>query len=95
MKKFAIALLTLILVAAMLTGCGCTRRDMVPSTKPIPTDPIFPTNIPETTVPTEDLTEPVTLVPTEETIMPGMTDGETGMTDATAGTEDLTRSRMR
>lgn len=94
MKKYAMITLVLVLTAALLTGCGCTPKDMTPSTRPAVTEPILPTNIPETTVPTEPATEPATVMPTE-TEVPQTTDDPNGITDDITGTGDPSRSRMR
>ena len=93
MKKYAIFALVLVLTAALLTGCGCTPKDMTP-TRPAVTEPILPTNIPETTVPTVPATEPATVMPTE-TEIPTATDDINGITDDITGTGEPSRSRMR
>ena len=95
MKKYAIISLVLVLTAALLTGCGCTPSDMDVTTRPSATNPILPTNIPETTVPTEPMTEPMTDAPTDATMDTGSATEESGATDETAETGDMSRSRMR
>ncbi len=95
MKKYAIASLVLVLTAALLTGCGCTRSDMNTGTGPSMTTPMLPTNIPETTVPTEPMTEPATVAPTVAPTESGSATEESGTMDATTETTDMNRSRMR
>ena len=93
MKKYTIVSLVLVLTAALLTGCGCTPSDMDTNTRPSAT--MLPTNIPETTVPTEERTEPATLIPTETTAESDAATQESGTMEETAETDNMSRSRMR
>lgn len=90
MKTVLAIVLTLVLTAAMFTGCGCTNRNM--ETTPEPT--VLPTNeeiwnSTETTVnPTRNTTSETM------TTVPGTT-GETGSTADTTPTDDTLASRAR
>ena len=95
MKKYAIFSLVLVLTAALLTGCGCTPSDMDTTTRPSATSPILPTNIPETTVPTEPMTEPATEAPTDATMGTDSATEESGAMDEPTETGDMSKSRMR
>lgn len=57
MKKYSILALTLVLTAALFTGCGCTNRNVMPTTVP---------TTHATTAPTQATTE-MTTAPTHET----------------------------
>lgn len=99
MKKCAIIAFSLVLTVTLLTGCGCTAQDSGMSTMPSTEQTILPTNIPETTVPTEKATEPMTMPATDPTDEAGTeeTGGMNGETQegSTAETGDSSRSRMR
>ena len=96
MKKYAIFALCLVLTVSLLAGCGCTAQDNNTSDMPSATDPILPTNIPETTVPTEPATRPATQPATEATDASTMPSDDAGIADdSTAETGTGTRSRMR
>ena len=86
MKRFAILLMTLVLTAAVLTGCGC-RKSMPMDTKPTTEATSKPTTMPTT----EATTRPTeTTTPTGETF-----DNGNGPlpSDDTGATEDASRSR--
>jgi len=67
MKKYAIIATVLVLTLSLLTGCGCTAKDSGMATMPSTGDTLLPTNIPETTVPTEPATMPSTTPATAPT----------------------------
>lgn len=98
MKTVLAIVLTLVLTAAMFTGCGCTNRNM--ETTPEPT--VLPTNeeiwnSTETTVnPTVSTATDPTRNTTSDTMttVPGTT-GETGSTADTTPTDDTLASRAR
>lgn len=96
MKKYSILVLVLVLTAALLTGCGCTNRDMatVPTTLPTTAATTAPTHA-TTEATTEYTTVPTT--ETRETIDNGngpLEDNTTGATNATDGAaEGRARSR--
>lgn len=99
MKKYAIFAMVLVLTFALLTGCGCTAKDSGMATMPSDAQPMLPTNIPETTAPTERPTMPATTPTTDATdatdatgMGPAATDE--GMTDD-APSEPSTRNRTR
>lgn len=99
MKKYAILAAVLVLTVSLLAGCGCTARDNGMATMPSATQPILPTNIPETTAPTEPATMPATAPATEATdatedaeLNPTQSDG--GISDD-AVSEPATRNRSR
>lgn len=102
MKKYAIIATILVLTLSLLAGCGCTAKDSGMATKPSTGDTLFPTNIPETTLPTEPVTMPATMpatTPSAETTAP-TGESETGITsgtdDGNAGiSENATRNRSR
>lgn len=86
MKKYAIVFLTLVLTAALFTGCGC--RNSKPMNTTVPTT--MPTTAP-TAAPTTERTEPTTRAtsPADETIE----DGNGPLpTNATAGADGDTSS---
>ena len=93
MKKLFLIVLSLVLTAAMFTGCGCTNRNKPDMTMPT----VMPTTAPTaaTTAPTAAPTTEMT-VPTSEASTPTgigtgpMEDMPTGSTESTAET----RSRM-
>ena len=94
MKKYCILALTLVLTAALFTGCGCTNRNAGGATSAPTLMPTTETTVPTTaaaTVPTTDSTVPSTHEtidngngPVENT--PNGTDGATGNGNATEGT---------
>ena len=95
MKKFMILTLSLILVCAALTGCGCsanisgptqptTPATSAPTTAPTAAPTPEPTKAP-TTMPTAPSTQPTQPTGTEDT-MPGIIDGTSGQ-DGTIGTD--------
>ena len=95
MKSFASLFMSLVLTAAMLTGCGCTNRNMDVTTAPtmLPTIDTTPstaaTEMP--TVPTNDATHN-----TDETINHGngpLTEDGTATTDSTV--ESTVEGRAR
>ena len=102
MKKYAIIAAVLVLTLSLLAGCGCTAKDSGMATMPSSGDTLFPTNIPETTLPTEPATVPATMpatVPSSEATAPGG-ESESGTPSGTdsenAGiSEDATRNRSR
>ena len=97
MKSFASLFMSLVLTAAMLTGCGCTNRNMDTATATT----LLPTN--ETTVtpstqPTQMTTVPTTggTQGTDETINHGngpLVEESTGASESTAETSGQSRSR--
>ena len=104
MKKYAIIATVLVLTLSLLTGCGCTAKDSGVATMPSTGDTLLPTNIPETTVPTEPATMPSTTpatAPTQDATAPsgeseigtpsGTDDGNSGI----SGDATRNRSRMR
>lgn len=98
MKKYAIVAAVLVLTVSLLSGCGCTNKDSGMMTMPA-TQPILPTNIPETTAPTQPQTEPMTIPETDPTGTSG-TDESGPMNgdmqdDNTAETGAAAKSRMR
>ena len=95
MKKYAIIAVVLVLTLSLLTGCGCTAKKDGMTTMPSTNESILPTNIPETTLPTEPATMPAT-IPTMEATDP-MDGSEAATEDDNDGpiTDDLTRSRSR
>lgn len=99
MKKYAIVAVVLVLTLSLLTGCGCTAKKDGMVTMPSTNESILPTNIPETTVPTEPATMPATIPATDATDF--MDGTETGTGAATEDnldghiTEGMTRSRSR
>lgn len=101
MKKYAIIAMVLVLTLSLLTGCGCTARDNGMTTMPSSDSSVFPTNIPETTLPTEAATMPVTTpatnatVPTTETETGVPNGADDGNISDNGFTEDATRSRSR
>ncbi|MBQ8834699.1 MAG: hypothetical protein IJ001_07230 [Oscillospiraceae bacterium] len=85
MKKISILALTLVLTAAMFTGCGCRNSkpmDTVPTTRPATVPTTEATR--ETTVPTTHATEPYT----DATIDNGNGPLSTDNTDTTNATEN-------
>lgn len=99
MKKYAFLAAVLVLTVSLLAGCGCTAKDNNMATMPSVTQPMFPTNIPETTAPTEHATIPATTPATDATDPLDATDTapaetEQGMTDD-AASEPNTRHRNR
>ena len=99
MKKYAIFAMVLVLTLSLLTGCGCTAKKDGMTTMPSTNESFLPTNIPETTVPTEPATMPATM-PTMDATDP-MDGTETGTAAATEDSNDgpitdgMTRSRSR
>lgn len=94
MKTLMAIVLTVVLTASLLTGCGCTNRNMDNKTEPT----VLPTNeeiwnTTAATIPSTTATEP-TLNTTHETL-----DNTTGSTDGTdnttATTEDTMSNRAR
>ena len=94
MKKYSMLTMTLVLTAALFTGCGC-RNGRVEPTTTMPT--VLPT-VTETTVPvTEAPHEATTLPPekdttTHETIDHGNGPIENGTTNATENTNERART---
>ena len=90
MKKIWILALTLVLTAAMFTGCGCTntKRDdaSTPTGMTAPMQTTLPTEAP--TIPATQATRPTIeeTTPTGNGAMEDATAGTTGSTDATDGT---------
>ncbi len=84
MKKYLIAGLTLMVLASMLVGCGCTNQNMTPTT--IPTT----TPVPSTSMTTEPTTRATTLPTTAPTTTAphgnGGLDNTTGVTEGTGAT---------
>ncbi len=80
MKKYTIFALTLVLTAALFTGCGCTNQDMDMTTVPaaLPTT-YATTETTHATVPTTHATTPTTRATTESTTEPL----ESGITETT------------
>ena len=99
MKKFAIVAVMLVLTLSMMTACGCTAQDSGMVTMPTTGDTVFPTNIPETTQPTQAATEPMTMPipdPTEATGAEDSTEiGNDTQDSTTTETDTGARSRMR
>lgn len=92
MKSFASLLMSFVLTAAMLTGCGCTNRNGGATSAPtiLPTTEM--TTAP-TTAPTQATTTPAT---TDETINHGngpLVDETTGAAESTTETTAQSRSR--
>lgn len=91
MKKIWILALTLVLTAALFTGCGCTNTN-----KDDASTPTGMTTPMQTTVPTEAPTVPTTQ-PTRPTMVETTPTGNGAMEDATAdttGTTDATDSTL-
>lgn len=79
MKKYAIAALALVMIAAFLTGCGCMNNAAEPTSQP--------TIMPTTAATTEATTVPTTAATTEAPTMPTTNNGDTtNSTDATGDT---------
>ncbi len=89
MKKFVIFLLTLVLTAAIFTGCGCTGPEVTtPTTLPA-------TTTTATTAPTmPSTTQSTTEATTQSTIDRGNGPAEETTTTPT-GTEETAESRTR
>lgn len=92
MKKYLFFALTLVLTAALFTGCGCTNQDAQYTTLPtsMPTmDTIAPT--------TEATTESTTRATTEPTMDNGNgpLEDTTGNTGTTGTTENTVEGRSR
>ena len=98
MKKHAFIAVILVLTVSLLAGCGCTARDSGMATMPSADQPILPTNIPETTIPTEAATLPETIpatAPTDETEYSSNEATDDGTANVPAETGMENRSRMR
>ena len=96
MKKYGILAMTLVMVAALLTGCGCTNNAV--ATQPSATRPA---TMP-TTMPTTEASRPTQTTPSSEaTTMPSnpMDNANTSATDgsapANAGTTETTEPMTR
>lgn len=93
MKKICCLALTLVLTAALFTGCGCTNRNMgnatTPTAMPTTMPTIAPTEAP--TVPTTNETRPAT----EETTDTGNGLLEDETTTATEYTQSGVEGRAR
>lgn len=86
MKKIWTLALTLVLTAALFTGCGCTNTKQ--------DDASTPTGMP-TTMPTMPSTEAITVPttqPTRPTVVETTPTGNGPMEDETAGTTDSTET---
>jgi len=95
MKTFWTLALTLVLTAAMFTGCGCTNSEKDDASTPTGMTESMPTT-PSTQMPTVPTTQ--TTRPTMEQTIPGngaMEDSATGMTGTTEVTETMPESRGR
>ena len=95
MKKYCILALTIVLTAALFTGCGCTNRNsgMTTPTTMLPTTEM--TTVP-TTVPTQPSTEPSGTNGTDETQNHGngpLVDESTIPSESTTETTGQNRSR--
>ncbi|MGM9661447.1 MAG: hypothetical protein ACI3WQ_12685 [Faecousia sp.] len=93
MKSFASLFMSLVLTAAMLTGCGCTNRNMDITT---PTTMLPTTNTMPSTAPTEMTTAPNDGLNTEETRNHGngpLVEDGTATTDSTV--ESTVEGRAR
>ncbi len=96
MKKIWTLALTLVLTAAMFTGCGCTNTNKDDASTPTGMTESMPTILPTEapTVPTTQATRPTT-----EATMPtgnGATeDSSGGVTGSTDTTESMQESRGR
>ena len=95
MKSFASLIMSFVLTAAMLTGCGCTNRNagMTTPTTMLPTTEM--TTAP-TSAPTQESTAPAGTNETDETINHGngpLVDESTGGSEST--TEPTAQGRSR
>lgn len=95
MKKYVITGLTLVLLASLLVGCGCTNQDMTPSTLPttvpVPSASTTEPSTRATTTPTTAATTPTTNATTPHGN--GPLDNTTGVTEGpTTGTTSPQRS---
>lgn len=90
MKKYGFFVLTLVLTAALFTGCGCTNQDMEYTSTPT-SMPTIATTAPTT----EATTTPATSASTENTIDRGngALEDSTQNTQSTGGT-DTTNETM-
>ena len=90
MKKLLILALTLVLTAAVFTGCGCTNSNKDAMTTPtgmpttVPTMPATTPSTAPTTMPTVPSIEETS--PTGNGAMEDETTGSTGSTDTTEST---------
>lgn len=93
MKKISILALTLVLTAALFTGCGCTNRNQGTVTTPTVMPTVAPTAAPteHTTVPTTHATEPST----HETIDYGNGPLEETIGNGTHATENTVEGNAR
>lgn len=88
MKKIATLALAVVLTAALFTGCGCTNRNVPPTTAP---------TTQATTAPTHATTE-MTTVPTTEHTVPSTNatiDNGNGPLEDTTVTEGTVEGRAR
>ena len=90
MKTLTAIVLTVVLTASLLTGCGCTNRNMDNKTEPtvLPTNEEIWNTTTATTIPSTAVTEP-TLNTTHETL-----DNATNSTDTTGNTTTATEDTM-
>ena len=95
MKTLMAIVLTVVLTASLLTGCGCTNRNMDNKTEPtvLPTNEEIWNTTTATTIPSTAATEP-TLNTTHETL-DNTTVSTDGTDNTTATTEDTMSNRAR
>lgn len=91
MKKYLTFALTLVLTAALFTGCGCTSQDAKYTTAPATMPTIM------TTVPTTEATRPTTeaTTPTADRGNGPLDDTTVNTTTATDATDNTMESRSR
>lgn len=96
MKKIWTLALSLVLTAALFTGCGCTNTEKDDASTPTGMTESVPTTLPTqaTTVPTTHATRP-TMEETTPTGNGAMEDATMGTTDSTDSTERTPESRGR
>ena len=98
MKTILAIVMTVVLTAALLTGCGCTNRNIETTTEPtvLPTNEEMWNTTEATRTPTHATTAPTENTTTETrdnaTVSPTET---TGHTADTTPTEDTVESRAR
>lgn len=93
MKKLFLPVMTLVLTAALFTGCGCTNRNAGNATTPTAVPTVMPTTE-ATTVPTTQATRP-TMEETTDTGNGVLEDNTTGSTETTgSAAEGRSRSMM-
>lgn len=102
MKKYSILVLSLVLTAALLVGCGCTNQNMDNTSAPT----VLPTNeeVWDTTAPTTRATTEATTMPTTTHTTPNETNDGNATIDrgngaledtATNNTEGAVEGRAR